>query len=144
MKWQRQKDINGCGIACIANLLNKPYDLIKKDFESKFYAVNKYTKIFDIVSYLNLQGVNYQSKFFNRSKRYKVNYEEARKFSKIIGSITLIAKSDKYPIGHYLLRVKDGWVDSWINLPNIEKVEAGIRKRLPGEPWYVLYPTKVN
>ena len=34
-KFQHQKDLNGCGIACLANLLNKQYDAVKKDFESK-------------------------------------------------------------------------------------------------------------
>lgn len=65
---------------------------------------------------------------------------EAERYSMIIGSITLIAKSEKYPIGHYLLRVKNGWVDAWINLPRIDGVKAGIRRELPGDPWYVLYP----
>lgn len=64
-KLQHQKDMNGCGIACLANLLNKPYATVKKDFESKFYTIEKGTKMFDLVSYLNSKGLNYKSKFFN-------------------------------------------------------------------------------
>lgn len=138
-EFKHQKDPNGCGIACLANLLNRPYDLIKKDFEKKFYTVERGTKMFDLVNYLKIQKLNYKSKFFNQNKKYKLNKKEASDYSKILGSITLIAKNEKYPIGHYLLRVKDGWVDPWYNLPNMN-IKAGLRKKLPGDPWYVLYP----
>ena len=46
-KLQHQKDINGCGIASMANLLDRDYDLVKKDFERKFYTIEKGVKIFD-------------------------------------------------------------------------------------------------
>ena len=72
MTYQHQKDINGCGIACLAN--------------------------------------------------------------------TLITKSEKYPVGHYLLRTKNGWIDPWHNLPSIDNVQASIRKTLPTNTWYVIYP----
>ncbi|MBP6859153.1 MAG: hypothetical protein KBC69_00815 [Candidatus Magasanikbacteria bacterium] len=140
IKPQHQKDINGCGIACLANLLNKSYDEVKKDFESKFYTIEKGIKIFDIVKYLKTHNLDYKSKFFNQNKRYKINLQEADKFSKIEGSITLIVKNTKYPIGHYLLRVKGGWVDPWYDFPSIDRVRAGVRKQLPNSPWYVLYP----
>lgn len=141
-KLQHQKDLNGCGIACLSNLLDKPYDQIKRDFEKKFYTIEKGVKIFDIVNYLKTLNFEYRSKFFNQNKKYKFNKVEADKFSKIEGSITLIVKSKKYPIGHYLLRVKNGWVDPWHNLPSIDNVRAGIRKELPENPWYVLYPVQ--
>jgi hypothetical protein len=138
--FQHQKDLNGCGIACLSNLLNKPYDVIKKDFESKFYTIERGTKMFDLVNYLKFHKLEYKSKFFNQNKKYKLNKEEADKFSRITGSITLIIKNEKYPVGHYLLRTKNGWVDPWLDFPSIDKVRAGIRKELPGNPWYVLYP----
>ena len=140
IKLQHQKDLNGCGIACLLNLLDKPYDQIKEDFENKFYTIEKGVKIFDIVNYLKTHNLTYKSKFFNQNKKYKFNNEDADKFSKILGSITLIVKSKKYPVGHYLLRVKNGWVDPWYNLPSIDGVHAGIRKELPENAWYVLYP----
>lgn len=140
--YQHQKDLNGCGIACLANLLNKDYDLIKKDFEKKFYPINRGINIADMVRYLKTHNLDYTSKFFN-TKNY--NASDASKYSKISNSITLIVKSEKYPVGHYLLRAKEGWVDSWYNLPSIDNVHAGIRKKLPSNPWYVLYPTtKIN
>lgn len=144
IKIQHQKDINGCGIACISNLLNKPYDSIKKDFENKFYTIEKGIKIFDIVKYLKTHHFDYASKFFNQNKKYKISVKEADRFSKIEGSITLIVKNNKYSIGHYLLRVRSGWVDPWYNFPSIDKVRAGVRKKLPNNPWYVLYPIEVR
>ena len=140
-KWQHQKDINGCGIACLANLLNTPYDKVKKDFEKKFYNIDRGINIADMVRYLKIHNLDYRSKFFNTNN---YNASEAGKYSKITNSITLIVKSDKYPIGHYLLRTEEGWVDSWYNLPSIDNVHAGIRKKLPSNPWYVLCPISLQ
>ncbi len=138
MKYQHQKDINGCGIACLANLLDKPYDKVKQDFEKKFYSIKNGIKVFDMVKYLNGLGLKYDLKFFNQNPKH-VNKLEADNFSRKFNSITLIAKSDKYPVGHYLLRTKKGWVDSWINLPSIDNVKSGVRKTLPNNPWYVIF-----
>lgn len=137
MTYQHQKDINGCGAACLANLLDKPYDIVKKDFEKKFYTIDKGIKVFDMKRYLNGLGLTYDLKFFNQKD---FNKDEADTYSKICNSITLIVKSEKYPVGHYLLRTKNGWVDPWHNLPSIDNVQASIRKTLPTNAWYVIYP----
>ena len=144
-KYQHQKDMNGCGIACMANLLSMSYDEVKMDFENKFYKIDKGVNIADIVRYLDAKGLKYKSKFFKRTNNNlqpeKVSSGVERdKYSKLLGSITLIVKSDKYPIGHYLFRIKNGWVDPWIDLPSIDNVRAGVRDELPDDPWYVLYP----
>jgi hypothetical protein len=139
-KYQQQKDLKGCGIACIANLLGEKYESVKSDFEEKFYKIDGGVKMFDIVNYLNLKGLKYKSKFFNQNKKCEYNRKEGLKFSRIPNSITLIAKSEKYKVGHYLLRVKKGWVDPWINFTTLDKARAGIRKKLPGNAWYVLFP----
>lgn len=137
MTYQHQKDINGCGVACLANVLDKPYDVVKKDFEKKFYTTDKGIKVFDMKSYLNGLGLTYDLKFFNQKD---FNKKEADTYTKISGSITLITKSEKYPIGHYLLRAENGWIDPWYDLPSIDNVQAGIRKSLPNNAWYVIYP----
>jgi hypothetical protein len=139
MKYQHQKDLNGCGIATISNLVNKPYDKVKSDFEKKFYSIKKGIKVFDMVKYLNGLGLKYELKFFNQNPKH-FNKLEADNYSKIKGSITLIFKSGKYPVGHYLLRTKVVWIDPWFNLPNIDNMKAGVRKTLPTNAWYVIYP----
>ena len=136
--YQHQKDLNGCGIACLANLLDKDYSIVKKDFEKKFYSIERGVNIADIVRYLKTHDLDYKSKFFN-AKNY--NASLANKYSKLENSITLIIKNKKYPIGHYLLKNKEVWIDPWYNLPSIDNVHAGLRKKLPNNPWYVLYPT---
>lgn len=129
VRFQHQKDRNGCGIACMANLLGKKYDWVKEDFENSFYTIEKGIKIFDIVKYLKKHNLDYLSKFFNQNKKYTLTSKEADKFSKIEGSITLIIKNHKYPVGHYLLRIKKGWVDPWYDFPSIHKVKAGVRNK---------------
>jgi hypothetical protein len=143
-KYIHQKDLNGCGIAALANLLNKSYDFIKKDFEKKFYTIEKGINIADLVRYLETKNLKYKSKFFNQNKKYIYNKIDGDKYSKIENSITLICKSKKYPVGHYLLRKNKIWIDSWVNLPSIDNVHAGTRKKLPENVWYVLYPEKEN
>jgi hypothetical protein len=140
VKFQHQKDLNGCGIATLANLLHMDYDKVKKDFESKFYTIERGINIADMVRYLKTKDLDYKSKFFNQNKKYEYNKAEGDKYSKMENSITLIAKNKKYPVGHYLLRTKTGWIDPWFDFPSIDKVRAGIRKELPSNPWYVLYP----
>ena len=143
-KYQHQKDMNGCGIACMANLLSMSYDEVKMDFENKFYKIDRGVNIADIVRYLDTKGLKYKSKFFKRTNNNLQSGKvlsgvERDKYSKLLGSITLIVKSDKYPIGHYLFRIKNGWVDPWLDLPSIDNVRAGVRDELPDDPWYVLY-----
>ena len=141
MEYTYQKEPYGCGIASVANLLGKDYDSVKKDFEKKFYPVIKYMKVFDIVDYLNGLGLNYKYKFFNQNPKHK-NDAKALEFSKKVNTITLTFHNEKYPTGHYLFRNKDGWVDPWVNSPRMDPVSYGIVKKLPGKPWYVIYPVE--
>lgn len=135
-KYQHQKDLNGCGIACIANLLSLEYDIVKDSFEKRFYSIGKGVKVFDMATFLMEQTkCEYKAKFFNQ-KNFDTSL--AKSNSENLGSITLIYRNEKYPVGHYLLRVENGWVDPWINYPSIDDVHAGIRSCLPGNVWYVV------
>lgn len=135
-KYIHQHDLNGCGVACLANLLDQGYEETKTEFEKHFYKIDRGIKVFDLVKFLHFKGLSYSSKFFNHNK---FNAKEADSFSRLPNSITLIRKNEKYPVGHYLLRVENGWIDPWINYPSIDNVHADLRKELPGDPWYVLY-----
>jgi hypothetical protein len=59
---------------------------------------------------------------------------DATKLAETPASITLIQKSEKYPVGHYLVRKNNKWIDSWLNYPSINNVHAGERIELPGYP----------
>jgi len=140
IKYTHQYDLNGCGIACLANLLEQSYEEVKADFENSFYKIDRGIKVFDLVLYLKYRGRLYQSEFFNPKN---IDIDKAIKTASTIGSITLIHKSSIYPVGHYLLRTAEGWVDSWINFPSINNVHSGIRDILPGNPWYILIPKTI-
>jgi hypothetical protein len=118
-------------------LLEKDYSQVLEKFERDFYQVTRGIKVFDLVKFINNTGLNYTNRFFNHND---YNKEEAVRFSMIPNSITLIRKNEKYPVGHYLLRIEGGWVDPWVNYPSINIVHAGVVAELPGEPWYVAYP----
>jgi hypothetical protein len=45
----------------------------------------------------------------------------------------VFARNKKYGSGHYLLNTDRGWMDPWINYPNID-ISAGYRRRLLGKP----------
>jgi hypothetical protein len=87
----------------------------------------------DVVAALKSAGANVEYKYLKLWLRPKI-YSP--------GVIVLIARNDNYPVGHYLIRVKGGWMDSWINWPDIDSgAKAGLRKRLPGRPIYAISPT---
>ena len=59
------------------------------------------------------------------------------------GTIIFIARSKKYPAGHYLaMGSGKGWMDPWINFPSeLKSSRAGFRKKLPGRPIYAVLRT---
>ena len=134
-----QHDINGCGIATIANLLQTTYEEVKQEFETKFYPITRGVKVTDITRFLKLKGLDYMVKHINEKK---VSDSDGVEMAKELNSIVLIRRNAKYPIGHYLLRVKDGWIDPWLNLPSINQVHAGLRNELPNPPMYIISKVK--
>ena len=56
------------------------------------------------------------------------------------GVIVFIERSKKYPAGHYVIKTKKGWMNSWINFPNIFPAESGFQKDLPGKAQWIIYP----
>jgi hypothetical protein len=127
-----QKSDYGCGIACFASLCNMSFDEAV-EFLGKEYSVKHGWRPSDLVEALNRFGFNYKNYYV----RKKDNFEY------VPGSIVLIERSHKYPVGHYLLLTAKGWMDPWINLPetkDIQKAKSGFRKELPGKPMYGLVP----
>ena len=124
----------GCGIACYAFVLGITYDeaelrLGEKQAKSSRFWVNDLTKA------LNDAGLHYERNYVKPHIRPRI-YKE--------GTIVLIGRSKKYPVGHYLVRYGGQWMDPWINLPqnpNIHQAKSGYRKRLPGTPKYAVIPT---
>jgi len=119
----------GCAIASTASLLESSYKKTLRLFDKSYTSTRGYY-LKDIIWALKKRGFNYKySKVTNKTKRYL----------EIPGSIVFIRRSKKYPAGHYLLKIKNGWMNHWINYPEINPTKAGVNKKLPGKAQWVLY-----
>ena len=131
----------GCGLACVAFVLQEPYRQVYETLIEEGFSLNLYTRGLyrnNIVDILSFFGLRY------RYKRLKNGKEE--KFTP--NTIVYIEPSERYPYGHYLAYAEDNlWMDPWINLtvnPNLAQAQAGFRKRLPGKPRYSIFPVKAT
>jgi len=129
-----QEDIMGCGIACVAFICGIRYRRAKHLlFENPCDARTKGYYCRDIIRALSKAGKTYQNRFLKNGVR-RVRYPDR--------AIAFIARSKRYPSGHYLARLQNRWMDPWINFPLINGVRGGFRKRLPGKVKYLIYPIK--
>ena len=125
-----QEDSAGCGVACVATLLGISYSsaLTLFDNPESVRAEGVYAR--DIVKVLSRSGVKASFKYVKPHIEKDINQ---------YGTIVYIAKNKDYPIGHYLLRTLNGWMNPWINFPNIKEPVAGIVKTLPGSAQYAVF-----
>ncbi len=130
MKLIAQEDDLGCGIACSAVIAGISYQEALNLFENGKERATKngfYCK--EIVIVMKNLGLIYQFKYIKKHIKYRI-YKP--------NTIVYIKKSKQYPLGHYLVRTENMWIDPWINFPNINR-KAGFRKRLPGKPIYIIF-----
>ena len=125
-----QEHTAGCGIACAASILGITYKNALEYFNKKHVSRRGYY-CNEIVKVLNKNGLNYQyTKINNKNKRILQK----------LGVIVFVERSKKYEIGHYVLKTNKGWMDPWINFPDLKPVKAGFEKKLPGTAQWVIYP----
>jgi len=122
----------GCGVACVASLLEISYKNSIKLFNEK-HAPTKGYYLKELINALRKKGLNY---------KYSKVTDKTKKYLKTQGSIVFIKRSRNYPFGHYLLKTNKGWMNSWINYPKINPAKSGFNKKLPGESQWVLYNLK--
>ena len=125
----------GCGIACVASLLGIDYSdaiLLFENGEQRAKTVpNFYCR--EIVSILNNIGLMAEHKYLKPRFRSQIYHH---------GTIVYVGKSNKYKVGHYLLRTEAGWMDPWHNMVkdnNVFNAVARLRKRLPSKPIYAIF-----
>lgn len=124
-----QEDPMGCSIACVAFILGINYKQSKKYFKGLGSPVKSGYWCKDVVKALSRAGLSYDYKYIKR----KIDFKE--------DTIVFIKRTKRYPIGHYLVKAKSGWMDPWINLhSSIKNAKSGFRKRLPSRGIYVVYP----
>jgi len=130
MKSITQEEPMGCGIACVAIVLNKSYQSTKKLFDNQKYASTRGYYCREIIKTLNKKREVYTFS--------KVNVKNKNLLKKE-GIIVFIERSKKYPFGHYLTKTKKGWMNPWINFPNIAPAKSGFQKILPGKAQWIIY-----
>src|SRR3989338_8860946 len=130
MKAIVQEHTMGCGLACVAAAAGVTYDRVL-DVVHGDYAGTRGYYCKDLIDALRILGREYTyGKVPQKNKHYL----------RINGVIVFVALSKKNPAGHYLLRTKNGWMNPWINSPEIAPAKAGFQKKLPGTPQWILFP----
>jgi len=122
-----QEDPYGCSVACVAFLCGISYGKARHNFKNPRRAKTWGFTCREIVSALGKLDKKYAY------RRIRERIKPPR------DSIIFIARSKKYPAGHFLARMNGGWMDPWINFPS-SKRRAGFRKRLPGKAIYRIFP----
>jgi len=128
-----QKHEFGCGVACVAFVVNKSYEEAVEILGRK-RAAKKGFYCRDLVKVLKRFNLNYSFRYLQPRLKQKIYQDRI---------IVFIKRSKKYPFGHYLVRYKNLWMDPWINFSTNKKIneaKSGYCKRLLGRPIYGLFP----
>jgi hypothetical protein len=122
----------GCAVACVAALFQIRYSEALLLFENEECAWTRGYYCTEIVRALAAAGLEYRFQRFDVS-RHRSHLNRA-------GTIAFVAPSEKYPVGHYFLKTKNGWMNPWINYPHINPAKSGFEKSLPSRVSYIVYP----
>lgn len=120
----------GCGIACVASVAGISYKQALRHAKQELAWTRGYY-CRELVLVLNKLGKKYV-----HQKVMKKNNSVLKKN----GVIVFIARSPKHPFGHYVCRTTRGWMNPWINCPNMIPAKAGFHQRLPGKAQRVIFP----
>ena len=128
MKLVTQQSPMGCAVAATASFLDSDYCSTLKLFDNGYIKHSVYGfYVYDVVRALKRKNII--------TKAYNIKRERPR-FK--IGDIVFLRDEADDPFGHYLLKTRGGWMDSWKNFPSINPAKAGYRKRLPGKPEWLI------
>ncbi len=130
MKPVTQEHPSGCAVACVASLLGVSYNSALKLFDNPKYAKTRGYYCREICRALGKKKIKYDFKRFKEKHKHFLNKE---------GTIVYTERNSEYPLGHYLLRTKKGWMNPWINFPSIVPAKSGFSKKLPGKPKWIVY-----
>jgi hypothetical protein len=131
MKFKKcvQEEADGCGISCVASILNISYKKALRLFGKKpKHRQGYYCK--EIINALKKKRKNYSYKKANKT---------TKRYLKVPGTIVFIKPSKKYPIGHYLLKTNKGWMNPWVNYPSMNPAKSGFEKKLPNSAQWIIF-----
>lgn len=121
----------GCGVACVASRSNVSYSKALTFFNRPQLAWTRGIYCKEIVTALKQEGFNY--KFEKYSARKHSTY------LKKAGTIVFTQPSIQYPSGHYFIRTNNGWMNPWINFPNMTPAKAGVQNTVDQKISYVIF-----
>jgi hypothetical protein len=121
----------GCAVACVASLCRLPYRRAIELFEFREHAWTRGFYCSEVVQALSAAGLDYIYEEF-------ASLRHSRHLRKT-GTIVFVAPCVKYPSGHYLLRLPQGWMNPWANFPSMSRVRPAVEKKLPGKISYLVY-----
>lgn len=123
-KYIKQEDPMGCGIACVAYVLGIDYKSTVHLFTEESKRLDRGYTSKNITEALGRGGNKYRSVYIGREKEPEIE----------VGSIVYVPKCKDFPCGHYLVKIKCGYMDPFINLHESTfdhiKVKAGLRRIL--------------
>jgi len=130
MKTIVQEHPMGCGLACVASVAGVSYSDVLKIVQKEL-ATSRGYYCRELVDALGKFSLEYD---------YKKVTEKTKRYLRKDGVIVFVARSKKYPEGHYLVRTKKGWMNPWINYPIISPTRAGFNQKLPGKAQWIIIP----
>ncbi len=127
IKYIKQEDAMGCGVACVAYVLRISYQEALMLFGKKHRKEAQGFTSKDITQALKRGGVTYKSVYVGREHSPKIENN----------SIIYVPKCDYFLYGHYLVKIQNGYMDPFINLhesnDDYTKARAGLRKIVPSK-----------
>jgi hypothetical protein len=126
-----QEHCMGCAVACTAFLLGLSYQKALLLFKRPDRAATDGFYCRDIVFALNKAGFKFSYCEFTKSKKNLI---------KMSGVVVFVKKSKNYPLGHYLVKTEAGWMNPWINYPQIKPARSGFQRIIPGLIAYIIMP----
>ncbi|MEZ0393039.1 MAG: hypothetical protein ACAH59_12535 [Pseudobdellovibrionaceae bacterium] len=131
MKPVPQEHPLGCAVACVASLCGLSYQEALKLFEIPELAWIRGFYCSEIVQALARAELSYTFAEFDLSKISEMLRQP--------GTIVFVSPNSRYPSGHFLLRLENGWMNPWSNFPQMISVRADVEDALPGEVSYVVF-----
>src|SRR5262249_20075062 len=135
----RQEHTLGCGVACVAFRCGLTYRKALTLFDRREHAWIRGYFCEELVAALGRAGLDYDYVPFAPDE-----FPDHRAFLQAEGTIAFVEPSEAYPMGHYLIRHRGRWMNSWLNFPMMLPVEAGFQARIPGKPSYIVFEKPVT
>jgi len=121
----------GCSVACVAYRCGISYPHALSLFTQPDLAWRRGFYCSEVVEALARAGFNYEYAEYDKTAHSHYLDRE--------GTIIFIGHCDQYPAGHFLVRARRGWMNSWANYPVMVPVETAFQSELVSEICYIIF-----